>query len=64
VRLVAVHGDGEESPGEIRSATGVKDFQQIVVEFDQPPEQIKEFRLQTRRYEEIAIPGIALEREP
>ena len=64
VRLVAVDGDGKELPAEIRSGTGVKDFQQIVVEFDQPPEQIKEFRLQTRPYEEVEIPGIALELRP
>ena len=63
VRLVAVDGDGEEFSGEIRSSSGVKDFQQIVVEFDQPPEQIKEFRLQTRPYEEVGIPRIALKRK-
>jgi len=63
VRLVAVDGDGEELPAEIRSATGVKDFQQIVVEFDEPPEQIKEFWLQTRPYEEVEIPRIALKRK-
>ena len=63
VRLVAVDVDGKELPAEIRSGTGVKDFQQIVVEFDQPPEQIKEFRLQTRPYEEVEIPRIALKRK-
>ena len=63
VRLVAVDVDGKELPAEIRSGTGVKDFQQIVVEFDQPPEQIKEFRLQTRPYEEVQIPRIALKRK-
>jgi RNA polymerase sigma factor (sigma-70 family) len=64
VRLVAVDGDGKELRAEIRSASGAKNFRQIVVEFDQPPEQIKEFRLQTRPYEEVRIPGIALKREP
>lgn len=63
VRLVAVDGDGEEFSGEIRSTSGVKDFEQIVVEFDQPPEQIKEFRLQTRPYEEVGIPRITLKRK-
>jgi len=63
VRLVAVDGDGKELPAEIRSGGGVKDFQQIVVEFDQPPEQIKEFRLQTRPYDEVEIPRIALKRK-
>jgi RNA polymerase sigma factor (sigma-70 family) len=63
IRLVAIDGDGEELPAEIRSASGVKDFQQIVVEFGKPPDQIKEFRLQTRLYEEIEIPRIALKRK-
>src|SRR5262249_45219912 len=48
VRLVAIDADGEEHPAEIRSGSGVKDFRQLVVEFDLPPEQIKEFRVQTR----------------
>ena len=51
VRLVAVDRDGEEHPADVRSGGGVKDFRQFVVEFDLPPEQIKEFRLQTRPYE-------------
>ena len=63
VRLVAVDDDGKEHPAEVRSGSGVKDFQQIVVEFDLPPEQIKEFRVQTRPYEEVEIPGIALKRK-
>jgi RNA polymerase sigma factor (sigma-70 family) len=63
VRLVAVDIDGGELPAQVRSATSVKDFQQIVVEFDQPPEQIKEFWLQTRPYEEVEIPRIALKRK-
>jgi RNA polymerase sigma factor (sigma-70 family) len=63
VRLVAVDVDGKELPAEVRSGTSVKDFWQIVVEFDQPPEQIKEFWLQTRPYEEVRIPRIALKRK-
>jgi RNA polymerase sigma factor (sigma-70 family) len=63
VRLVAVDIDGKELSSEVRSATGVKDFQQIVVEFDQPPEEIKEFWLQSRPYEEIRIPRVALKRK-
>jgi RNA polymerase sigma factor (sigma-70 family) len=62
VRLIAIDGDGKEHPPEIRSGTGVKNFQQIVVEFDRPLDQIKEFRLQTRSYEEVEIPRIALKR--
>jgi RNA polymerase sigma factor (sigma-70 family) len=63
VRLIAVDGDGEELPPDVRSGTGVKDFQQIVVEFDRPHEQIKEFRLQTGAYEEVEIPRVALKRK-
>jgi len=62
-RLVAVDVDGKELLAEIRSGGGVANFQQIVVEFDQPPEQIKEFRLQTRPYEEVEVPRIALKRK-
>ena len=65
VRIVAVsrEGDDKEIQGEIRSATGAKDFELMVVEFDQPPEQIKEFRLQSRPYENVEIPRIALKRK-
>jgi hypothetical protein len=63
VRVVAVDGDGKELAAEVRSDTGVKDFKQIVVEFDKPPEQIKEFRFQTRPYEEVRIPRIPLKRK-
>jgi RNA polymerase sigma factor (sigma-70 family) len=62
LRLIAVDGAGEELPARIRSDGGAKDFRQLVVEFDQPPEGIKEFRLQTRPYEEVEIPRIALKR--
>jgi len=64
VRLVAVDGGGEVHLAEIRSGGGAANFRQIVVEFDQPPEQIKEFWLQTRPFEEVKIPRIALKREP
>jgi hypothetical protein len=63
VRLIAIDGDGKEHPPEVRSGSGVKNFRQIVVEFDRPPDQIKEFRLQTRSYEEVEIPRIALDRK-
>lgn len=62
VRLIAIDRDGKELPPEFRSGTGVKDFKQFVVEFNRPPHQIKEFRLQTRSYEEVEIPRIALKR--
>jgi len=60
VRLVAVDRDGKEHRSEFRSGAGVKDFVQITVEFPLPPEQIKEFRVQTRPYEVVEIPGVAL----
>jgi hypothetical protein len=63
VRLIAVDRADKELPAEIRSDTGVKDFRQLVVEFEQPPEEIKEFRLQTRPYEEVEIPGVVLKRK-
>jgi RNA polymerase sigma factor (sigma-70 family) len=62
-RLVAVDVDGNMHLAHIRSVGGVKDFQQKVVEFDKSPDQIKEFRLQTRPFEEVAIPRIALKRK-
>ena len=63
VRLIAIDHDDKELPAEIRSDAGVKDFQQLVVEFKQPPEEIKEFQLQVRPYEEVEIPCIALRRK-
>jgi hypothetical protein len=63
VRLVAVDVDGKELPAEIRSGGGAGAFQQLVVEFDRPPDQFKEFQLQTRPYEEVQIPRISLKRE-
>jgi hypothetical protein len=60
VRLVAVDADRNEHAAKIRSGSGVKDFRQIVVEFDLPPEKIKEFWVQTRPYEAVEVPGIAL----
>ena len=63
VRLLAFDVDGKELPGEIRSENGAGKFQQLVVEFDQPPDQIKEFQLQSRPYEEVEIPRVALKRK-
>ncbi len=60
VRLVAVDKNGEEQPSTFRSGAGVKDFVQTTVEFPLPPERIREFRIQTRPYEVIEIPGVAL----
>ena len=63
VRLVAIDVDDNELAAEVRSGSGVNMYRQLVVEFDQPPENIKEFRLQARPYEEVEIPGIALRRK-
>ncbi len=60
VRLVAVDRDGKEHPAEILSSTGVGDYHQLVGEFDLPPEQIGEFRVQTRPYERVELQGVAL----
>jgi RNA polymerase sigma factor (sigma-70 family) len=62
LRLVAVDRAGEEHPSQFRSGAGVKDFVQITVEFPLPPEHIKEFRVQTRPYEVVEVPGVALGR--
>ena len=64
VRLVAIDGDGKEHPATVRSGGGVKDFHQIVVEFDLLPDEIKEYRVQSRPYEVIEIPDIALKPRP
>ena len=61
LRLVALDGDGREHPGVIRSGLGVNGFQQIKIEFELPPEQITSFLVQTRPYQELEIPSIALE---
>ncbi len=63
VRLVAVDRDGKELPGKIRSTRTVRHLERIQVELDQPPAHIKELRLQTRPYEEVEIPRIALKPE-
>ncbi len=60
LRIIALDGDRQEHPGGIRQSLGVKNFQQIKVEFDLPPERIKSFQLQTRPYRELEIPGITL----
>jgi RNA polymerase sigma factor (sigma-70 family) len=63
VRLVAIDDDGKELAGETRSTLDVTNFRQVEFEFDQPPEQIKEIRLQIRPYEQVEIPRIALKRK-
>ncbi len=63
VRLMALDVDGKEFPATVRSGTSVKDFQQLVVEFELPPDQIKEFRVQTRPFEEVDVRDVALKRK-
>ena len=63
VRIVAVDRAGRERPQVGQTATGVKDFYQIAAVFDLGPEAIQEYRLQTRPYERVEIPGIALKAE-
>jgi RNA polymerase sigma factor (sigma-70 family) len=60
VRLVAIGRDDKEVPAKISSGGGVDRFQQLVVEFNLPPNQIQGFQLQTRPFEEVEIPRIAL----
>jgi hypothetical protein len=62
LRVIAVDREGAERPSEFRSTAGVKDFVQVTVEFPLPLEQIKEFRVQTRPYEVVEVPGVALGR--
>jgi hypothetical protein len=61
VRLVAIDKGGKEHPGMFRSGAGVKDYVQTTVEFPLPPDEIREFRFQTRSYEAIELPGVALD---
>jgi hypothetical protein len=60
IRILAVDKKGKEHRSQLRSGAGVKDFAQITVEFSLPPDEINEFRVQTRPYEVAEIPGVAL----
>lgn len=60
VRIVAVDRSGRERAQVGRTGTGVKDFYQLAAEFDLDPEAIQEYRLQTRPYQRVEIPGITL----
>jgi hypothetical protein len=61
LRVLALDADRKEHPGVIELSLGVDNFQQIKLKFRLPPEQIHSFLLQTRPYQELEIPGIALE---
>jgi RNA polymerase sigma factor (sigma-70 family) len=60
VRVVAVDQSGGERTPVHQTGGGVKDFHQIVAEFDLGPEAIQEYRLQTQGYERVEFPGVAL----
>ena len=60
VRLVAVGLDGKEYPAIDSDGGGVNNMHQLTAEFDRPIEKIREYRLQTRPYERVEIPDVAL----
>ncbi len=62
VRLVAIDLDGEEWPSEPRGTSTIKDLVQMNFEFPVPHEEITGIRLQTKQYEIVDIPGVALGR--
>jgi RNA polymerase sigma factor (sigma-70 family) len=61
VRLVAVDREGQEHLPLRRSGGSARGFYQLVSEFDLTPNQVDEFRLQTRSYEHLEIKDVALE---
>jgi RNA polymerase sigma factor (sigma-70 family) len=63
LRLVGVDTAGLEYPAIDRASIDVTHFEQIEFQFDVSRNRIKEFRLQSRVYEEVEIPGIALKRQ-
>ena len=60
VRLVAVdrHGELHRSVG--GGGVGLSEFSQLQAEFNLSPEQIQEYQLQRRPYQEAELPNIAL----
>jgi hypothetical protein len=62
LRLVAVDAAGLEHPANARGSIDVTHFEQIEFQFDVSRDRIKEFRLETRVYEEVEIPGVVLKR--
>jgi len=59
-RLVAVDGKGQEHAPSKTSGGGVKGFSLLSAEFDLSPDQIREYRLQTRPYKHAEIPNVSL----
>jgi hypothetical protein len=60
VRLVAVDREGKERSPLHSSGGSTRGFYQVVSEFDLTPDQVDEFRLQTRSYEHLEIKDVAL----
>jgi hypothetical protein len=60
VRLVAVDREGKERSPLRSSGASTWGFYQVVSEFDLTPDQVAEFRLQTRPYEHLEIKDVAL----
>jgi RNA polymerase sigma factor (sigma-70 family) len=60
VRLVAVDREGKERSPLRSSGASTWGFYQVVSEFDLTPDQVAEFRLQTRSYEHLEIKDVAL----
>jgi hypothetical protein len=60
VRLVAVDREGKERAPLRSSGGSTWGLYQVVSEFDLTPDQVDEFRLQTRSYEHLEIKDVAL----
>jgi hypothetical protein len=60
VRIIAVDRDGKEHEPRSAGGAGVRGFHQLGAEFSLKRDAIREFRLQTRPYERLEIPDVAL----
>jgi RNA polymerase sigma factor (sigma-70 family) len=60
VRLVAVDQEGKEHTTDKQEGAGVANFHMLVGEFAMPLEKIREFRIQTRSFERVDLPDVAL----
>jgi RNA polymerase sigma factor (sigma-70 family) len=60
VRLVAIDREGKERSPLRSSGADALGFHQVVSEFDLTPDQVAEFRLQTRSYEHLEIKDVTL----
>ena len=55
---------GREHPANYSSGAGGETFSMLDTEFSLPYDQIREFRIQSRRFERAEIKGIALQPRP